>query len=281
MKKLIITADDYGMSEAVNKAIEKGMRAGLITATNVMTNMPYYKAAKKLMGNDRTSVGLHWVLTCGRPVLPACEIPSLVKPDGEFYSNSEFRRRYRSRRIDEEELKKELIAQYQLFVSDIGTPDYWNTHENFHVGFGIYGWMVQLALDLGIHRMRSHQRIYVPGSDRSDLMPLSWRLVEPVKSSLLDVWQGNAHRKGVKSPEGLILCRNHSDLYKPDYVFENIQWKKHRIGEYVIHPATEVDSPLFGEIVERRIWEYKTFTSTETKKILHHAGIRRATYKDL
>lgn len=48
MKQLIITADDYGMSRAVNDAIEAGMAAGLITTTNVMTNMPLYKEAKTL-----------------------------------------------------------------------------------------------------------------------------------------------------------------------------------------------------------------------------------------
>ena len=48
MKKLIITADDYGMSKAVNDAIDAGIAAGLITTTNVMTNMPYYEEAVKL-----------------------------------------------------------------------------------------------------------------------------------------------------------------------------------------------------------------------------------------
>ena len=45
MKKLIITADDYGMSRAVNDAIDAGIAAGLITSTNVMVNMPLYKEA--------------------------------------------------------------------------------------------------------------------------------------------------------------------------------------------------------------------------------------------
>ena len=48
MKKLIVTADDYGMSRAVNAAIDAGIEAGLITSTNVMTNMPFYREAVKL-----------------------------------------------------------------------------------------------------------------------------------------------------------------------------------------------------------------------------------------
>ena len=281
MHKLIITADDYGMSPAVNKAIDAGIEAGLITATNVMTNMPYYKEAKKLIDNKLASVGMHWVLTCGKPVLPIKEIPTLVAPNGEFYDYPEFRKRYRNHQINNEEIRKELKAQYQLFINDVGTPDYWNTHQNFHVDFSIYNTIVQLAKELGINKMRSHQRIYVPASDNSDLMSKSWRIIEPVKSRIIDTWQRNAHKIGIKSPDGLILNLNHSDVYKLEYTFNNIQWKKHTLGEYVIHPATEADSPYFGEIVERRIWEYKAFCSEETKSIIRKADIELVSYIEL
>ena len=98
MKKLIVTADDYGMSKAVNDAIDAGIAAGLITTTNVMTNMPYYKEAAKLKNNPNISVGLHWVLACGKPVLPKEEIPTLVAENGEFFPYPEFRSRLRKKR---------------------------------------------------------------------------------------------------------------------------------------------------------------------------------------
>ncbi len=278
MKKLIITADDYGMSFAVNKAIDAGIDAGLITSTNVMTNMPCYQEAKKLMEIKGVSVGMHWNVTCGKPVLDPKEIPSLVTPSGEFHDYPEFRSRYRKHLICDDELRKELIAQYQLFIKDVGNPDYWNTHQNFHVDFRIYANMIQLAKELGFCRMRSHQRLYVPASDDSDLMPMTWRLVEPIKSRMLNVWQGNAHKKGMRSPEGLVVNMNRSDVYKLEYTFNNVKWKNHTIGEYVIHPATEADSPYFGEIVERRIWEYEAFSSNETKKIFQETDIELVSY---
>ena len=74
MKKIIITADDYGMSKGVNEAIDAGIEAGLITSTNVMTNMEYYKEAKKLREKD-VSVGIHWTISAGYPVLNPSEIP--------------------------------------------------------------------------------------------------------------------------------------------------------------------------------------------------------------
>ena len=278
MKKLIITADDYGMSKAVNEAIDAGIDAGLITATNVMTNMPLYKEAAKLKGKAGVSVGIHWVLACGKPILPAHEIPTLVTATGEFYSYPEFRKRLRKKLISFDEIKKELIAQYNLYYELMGQPDYWNTHQNTHVDFGIYRLFVDTAAELGINKMRSHQRIYVKGSDASNKKPLVWRLTEPIKSRMLDLWQHNAHKKGISSPDGLICCLNTKDVYNLKYLFNHICWNNDTVGEYVIHPATENDSPYFGRIVEQRIKEYEMFTSNETKEILAEAGIELTIY---
>lgn len=138
----------------------------------------------------------------------------------------------------------------------MGQPDYWNTHQNTHVDFGIYSLVVETAAQLGIMKMRSHQRIYVPGSDNSQKMPILWRLAEPIKSKMLDTWQSNAHKKGMASPSGLIVCLNSKDVFKPEYLFGNIEWKEKDVAEYVIHPATENDSPYFGKIVDKRICEF-------------------------
>ena len=278
MKKLIVTADDYGMSRAVNDAIDAGIDAGLITSTNVMTNMPLYQEAVKLKEKTGVSVGLHWVLACGKPILPAEEIPTLVAPNGEFYPYPEFRKRLREKQISFADIKKELIAQYNLYYELMGQPDYWNTHQNTHVDFGIYRLFVDTAAELGIHKMRSHQRIYVKGSDHSEKMSLKWRMLEPIKAAMLNQWQANAHKKGIASPEGLIVCLNRNDINKPEYLFSHIDWHKKSVGEYVIHPATENDSPYFGKIVEQRIKEYEMFTSKSTKKLIDDAGITLVSY---
>lgn len=278
MKKLIITADDYGMSEGVNEAINAGIDAGLITSTNVMTNMPFYGEAVKLKDKKDVSVGLHWVLACGKSVLPFEKIPTLVSQSGEFYPYPEFRQRIRKKLISYSDIKKELIAQYNLFYNLMGQPDYWNTHQNTHVDFGIYQLFVDTAVELGIYKMRSHQRIYVKRSDDTQKMPLKWRMLEPFKSKILDVWQNNAHKKGVSSPDGLIVCLNKLDINNLKYLFANITWKNKNIGEYVIHPASKNDSLYFGKIVDQRIKEYEMFTSEQTLNTIINNNIKLVSY---
>ena len=279
MKKLIITADDYGMSRAVNDAIDAGIEAGLITTTNVMTNMPFYKEALKLKDKNNLSVGIHWVLACGKPVLPAHEIPTLVAPDGEFFSYREFRRRLSKKLISFADIKKELIAQYNLYYELMGQPDYWNTHQNTHVDFGIYRLFVDTALELGINKMRSHERIYVNASDSSQKRSFVWRLIEPVKSRILGAWQHNAHKKGIASPDGIVTCLNKSDSNNLLYLFSHIKWKNKELAEYVIHPATENDSPYFGKVVEQRMREYKMFSSENTAKIFAENNIELVSFQ--
>lgn len=283
MPQLIITADDYGMSNGVNRAIDAGMQAGIITSTNVMMNMPFCHEAKVLKNRfPHVSVGLHWTLSgAGGPVSPINQVPTLVNEHGNFFSYADFRNRYRKGLIKNEEILIELKNQFARFRELVGVPDYWNTHQNTHVDFGIYKLFVELAAELHIPAMRSHQRIYVPASDPKDKLPLMWRLIEPFKSKLLDHWQQGAHKQGMKSPQGLIVTMTPKDMNHIDYVFRHIQWGKKRIGEFVIHPAVENDSPFFGKIVAQRITEYKLFSDPRTKKEIEACGIELVNYQAL
>ena len=283
MKQLIITADDYGMSRAVNDAIEAGMNAGIITNTNVMTNMPLYEEAKELKSKfHNVSVGLHWTLSgAGKPVSPVNQVPTLVNEKGDFYSFAEFRNRYRKGLIKNEDILVELRNQFDCFYTLMGMPDYWNTHQNTHVDFKIYQLFVALAVELKIPAMRSHQRIYVPASDPNEKLPLMWRIIEPFKSKLIDYWQHNAHKKGMVSPEGLIVTMRAKDMNNIGFVFKNIKWDNHHVGEFVIHPATCNDSPFFGKIVDQRITEYKLFTDLKTLEEIESCGIKLVNYQIL
>ena len=175
----------------------------------------------------------------------------------------------------------ELRNQFGRFYKLMGMPDYWNTHQNTHVDFKIYQLFVSLAAELKIPAMRSHQRIYVPASNPNEKLPLTWRIIEPFKSKLIDYWQHNAHKKGMVSPEGLIVTMRAKDMNKIDFVFKNIKWEHYQVAEFVIHPATCNDSPFFGKIVDQRITEYKLFSDLKTLKELESCGIKLVNYQNL
>ena len=130
MSKIVFTADDYGMSQGVNEAICDCIHIGILRSTNVMVNMNYLDNVSELLVNN-ISVGIHWNLTAGKSVLTKKEIPSLVDENGDFYSYDVFVTKLKQRKIDVNDILKELTAQYNKFVSLLGMqPSYWNTHQN-------------------------------------------------------------------------------------------------------------------------------------------------------
>ena len=288
MKYLIITADDYGMSEAVNRGIEEGLEAGFLTSTNLMTNMPFRERAGTFREHfPAVSLGLHWNLTCGRPLTPAEKVPTLVEPDGSFHSYQRFRSLYRAGKISADNIRTELSAQGREFVRITGSaPDYWNTHQNVHVDFGIYFLFARIAADgaqNGVGKpvlaMRSYQRIYVGPKGTDSLQPLKWRLAEPLKARLLDRWQGKLRRQGFAAPDGRLVYRNESDQNDIRHVLAHIRWKKDgAVAEMVFHPAKAVDSPFFGKMCDNRLEEYRTVTSRENLEALRASGIRAVSF---
>src|SRR4029077_13081797 len=80
---LIINADDFGLSEGINRGIIEGFRAGAITSTSVMVGMPAFGDAVRLAHDAKTlGIGLHFSLTAGRPLTRAL---SLIDEDrGDF-----------------------------------------------------------------------------------------------------------------------------------------------------------------------------------------------------
>lgn len=273
MKKLIITADDYGMSHSVNEAIEAGVEAGVITATNLMVGMPYCSGISELKQKyPNISIGLHWTLSAGNPVSDKSEIPSLVDSDGVFWSYSEFRRRFRKNMISIEEIKRELGAQYHRYIDICGEPDYWNTHHNIHVDFKIFEVFLDMASKFKICKMRNNQRVYVPARGKKTLSTTG-RILEPLKRILLKHWLSNAIRKSISSPEGLITLLSEEDKFDLEYAFSNIEWGNKTIAEMIIHPATSKDSVYFGKITDKRIREFNLFRDPLVSEIAKKNGI--------
>lgn len=263
MRKLIITADDYGMCKVVDEAIDDCAKAGLLTSTNVIVNMEDLQSVETLRSrHPQISVGMHWNVTAGKPI-SVC--PSLVNPQtGEFYKVREFIKRFKNGKLNKKELRKELIAQYEIFKSMCGPADYWNVHMNSQLDFNTFPFFNDLAHELGINKTRSFRRVYIipsgiPGG-------LKGKVIEAVKKIVINIWFGHIIPKtGTKMPDGRVMYFNSSDKTKNIHnVGRNINWQQNEILELVIHPATVSNYPGFGSLTTERLAEWKMFTDFAT-----------------
>jgi len=283
-RRLIITADDYGMCGSVNDAIEECLGAGTVRATCAMVNMPLFNATADLRQKfPSCSVGIHWTLTQGRPLLPSPQLPTLCSPDGEFHSVLEFRRRWMRGRIDGDEIRNELKAQCRHFSQVAGTPDFWNTHQNSHVLPRLFALFVRVGQELGIPAMRSHRRLTVPckmSSLRHNLShPLYW-----FKGQVIARWAAKAAAGGVLMPDGRVYTPGYdgAGIASLPEIIERIEWSSVRKAvEVVVHPATRVEEGLFGSLKESRLLEYKVLRDPSLKEQLYRKGVELASFESL
>jgi predicted glycoside hydrolase/deacetylase ChbG (UPF0249 family) len=127
---LIVNADDFGRSAGVDDGIVRAHREGIVTSTTFMTNAPSTQHAASLARATPTlDVGVHLVLTYGRPLSDPTGVPSLVREDGSFCRPTDLL----ARPIDRAEALTEYRAQYARARGLLGRePTHIDTHHWVH-----------------------------------------------------------------------------------------------------------------------------------------------------
>jgi hopanoid biosynthesis associated protein HpnK len=156
VRRLIVNADDFGLSSSVNEAVIRAHREGILTTASLMVNEPGFDEAVKLAKeNPKLGVGLHLTLLQGHSALPPEKIPGLVNARGEFSEspvgvgfNYFFNRNLR------EQLRAEIHAQFEKFHAT-GLPlDHVNGHLHLHLHPAIFKILMEDSEKLGIHHLR-------------------------------------------------------------------------------------------------------------------------------
>ena len=152
MKNLIVNADDFGLTEGVNRGIIDGHRNGIITSTTLMANgMAFEHAVAAGSAVPALGVGVHLNLTQGRPVCIASRIPSIVTPEGLFYpSPGELARRILARKVELLHIENELRCQIQKIVSAGIRITHLDGHKHVHLLPPIFEVVLKLAREFGI-----------------------------------------------------------------------------------------------------------------------------------
>lgn len=135
MRRLILNADDLGLSPQVNAAVEQAHREGVLTAASLMVGEPAVaEGVEVARRNPGLAVGLHLTLTDGTPTLPPGRIPLLVQPNGRFRDDmAGMGLTLATRRAARAQLRAEIAAQFAAFRAT-GLPcDHLNAHKHYHL----------------------------------------------------------------------------------------------------------------------------------------------------
>jgi hopanoid biosynthesis associated protein HpnK len=155
-KFLIVTADDFGLHEAVNEAVEQASRAGILTAASLMVGEPAAAdAIRRARALPGLRVGLHLVLADGRAVLEPGLIPDLADRSGRmnsrmFVNGVRFFVSPRLRR----QLEAEIRAQFSAFARTGLALDHVNVHKHFHLHPTLLRMLLRIGRDYGVSAVR-------------------------------------------------------------------------------------------------------------------------------
>ncbi len=232
---LIVTADDFGLHEAVNEAVELASRVGTLSAASLMVGAPATAdAVRRARELPALRVGLHLVLTDGAPVLPEREISALVDGQGRFRSRLVTdAARYFLSPAARRQLEAEIRAQFKAFVAT-GLPlDHVNAHKHFHIHPTVLGLMLRVGRDFGLRAVR------LPYEPAALLQPpsLMARLAGWGMTPWLRLMKRSLQRAGVLCNDQL-LGIHHSGAMNETTLLEALKRLPVGVTEIYLHPAT-------------------------------------------
>jgi chitin disaccharide deacetylase len=153
---LIVTADDFGLHESVNQAVEQASRAGILNAASLMVTAHATKdAVRRARLLPNLCVGLHVVLADGWSALDAQLIPEIADPTGRMHSDM-FRKgvRFFFKSAARRQLEAEIRAQFAAFARTGLTLDHVNVHKHFHIHPTILSILLEVGRDYGMPAVR-------------------------------------------------------------------------------------------------------------------------------
>ena len=164
-KRLIVNADDLGLSRGITDGILFAHQQGIVTSTSYMVNQPASEyAAEQLRKYPSLDVGIHLNLCQGKPVLPPTAVPSLVDADGTFLSPSRMARRLTLWRASPKEILSEFCAQIDRMLATGLTPSHADSHHRFHFYPAAAVAFEKAVRSRGICRARAARKVFWPSN---------------------------------------------------------------------------------------------------------------------
>ncbi len=158
MSRLIVNADDFGLTAGVNRAIRELHRTGILTSATLMAGAAAAPEAIAIARATPTlGVGCHVVLVDGDPVLAPDKIPTLIDPrSGRFYPTpGAFLRRLLAGHIRSDEIQAEAAAQIALPQSAGLALTHVDTHKHVHIFPAVLKPVMRAAANSGIRAIRN------------------------------------------------------------------------------------------------------------------------------
>ena len=269
--RLIVNADDFGRAAAINAAVIRAHREGILTSASLMMNEPDCAEAVALAKeNPKLGVGLHLTLLCGHSALPPGKIPGLVNERGEFSDNPVAAGcRYCFRRDLREQLRAEIHAQFAKFRAT-GLPlDHVNGHLHLHLHPAVFRILMTDAAQLGIRHLRLTREPFWLDAHLASGRRLYRSAHAAIFSVLARLAQSTLRRQNIRHTQRVFgLLEN--DRVDEAYVLKLLAVLPPGDSELYSHPSLDKFKQEFDALVSPRV-----------KALVEKYGVQLIRYQDL
>ncbi|PYM40322.1 MAG: hypothetical protein DME12_16105 [Candidatus Rokuibacteriota bacterium] len=143
-RRLIVNADDFGLTRGVSAGILTAHRHGIVTSTTVLVTADVDRGALAAARDAGLGMGLHVNLTLGRPLTNA---RSLVDASGRFVRDA----RRAAQRAAVKDVEREVGAQIDKFLTLVRRgPTHLDTHHHVGLHEPVTGVVLAAAKRLGV-----------------------------------------------------------------------------------------------------------------------------------
>jgi hopanoid biosynthesis associated protein HpnK len=290
MKRLIVNADDFGLTAGINQAIINAHSGGLVSSASLLANSEAFASAVALSHQaPRLGVGVHLNLTEGKPIAPASSIPSLVNGEGAFARKpASLWRAMTSGRVSAVHIEIELRAQIEKVLAAGIAATHLDSHKHVHALPALGSMSIRLASRYGIRAIRrvaegwSALGYLLRRFPRAKRTILRQRLNSLALAALSRGWRRQLRRTGV-------VCAEHfygatpTGFLDEELLREILRHLPEGTSELMCHPGF-VDDALRQtptRLLEQREVEYQALSQPGVKLLARDLGIELVNYGDL
>jgi len=292
MRRLIVNADDFGLTAGVNRAIAETHCSGVVSSATLMANGAAFEdAVAAARSTPKLSVGCHVVLVDGTPVSPPGAIDTLLairsaEPEKFYSSLSAFAARAMLGGFDRDQLVAEVTAQIRKIQSAGLRVTHLDTHKHAHIFPEILAALLRSARICGVRAIRNP---FVPlkalpvgqFKGRRDL----WKRYGQVRllNTFSRQFRQRMKRAGLATPDGVIGVietgtRDHPDGNRgySSLLRETLTNLPEGTWELVCHPGyNDADLRSAGtRLLDSREEERRSLISPGLRQFLEEQKIR-------
>jgi hopanoid biosynthesis associated protein HpnK len=281
LRRLIINADDFGLTSGVSLGILQSHQKGIVTSTTLMACGDKFDDAAALAKRaPALSVGCHVVLVDGTPALNPADISSLLAPNSTRFRQSliSFACLAAAGRLDESQIAAEVTAQVKKLQAAGIQVSHLDSHKHTHMFSVVLKGVLRAARNCGIRAMRNPFEPLVFASLRHWKRHFQLRLLQSFRSGFREMLA----EANVTTPDGCVGIAATGGLSLETFrmLLEKLP---EGTWEFVSHPG--YNDPNLDKVHTRlrnsRDKELAILTSPAVRDLIQREGIQLISYREL